>query len=204
MGAGSDRWPQQKSSFAVAWRTTWAPPTAAGGGCAKARPADRRWIRPKALKRSDAEEAGVVHATGPAKTKTAREDIIGAAIARDRARTAAADPGERLRRWRPLTRARWTLVDSFERSGARYIVARENQSRFEGLESLTDRERQAVVYLAVGQSTKETAYALGISDVTVRVLLARAATKLGVRSRAELLAHDEVRPLCPGKTTPVT
>src|SRR6266540_1833450 len=60
----------------------------------------------------------------------------------------------------------------------------------------------AVAYLAIGQSTKETAYALGISDVTVRVLLARAAAKLGVRSRAELLAHDEVPPLRPGGKKP--
>jgi DNA-binding CsgD family transcriptional regulator len=97
-----------------------------------------------------------------------------------------------LREWRPLTCARWTLVDSFERGGARYVVARENQSHIEGLAALTDRERQAVVYVAIGQSTKETAYALGISDVTVRVLLARAAAKLGVRSRAALLAHEDV------------
>jgi DNA-binding CsgD family transcriptional regulator len=140
----------------------------------------------------------IVHAEGPAQPKAAREDLIAAAAARDRTRTARAEAGDRLGAWRPLTRARWTLVDSFERSGARYVVARENQSCFEGLASLTDRERQAVVYLAIGLSTKETAYALGISDVTVRVLLARAAAKLGVRSRAELLAHDEVRSLRPG------
>ena len=141
----------------------------------------------------------VVHAIGPAKEKTARAALVATAKARDRARTPKAEPGDSLRDWRPLTHARWTLVDSFEENGARYIVARENQARFEGLESLTDRERQAVVYLALGQSTKETAYALGISDVTVRVLLARAAAKLGVRSRAGLLAHHEVRLLRPDK-----
>ena len=47
----------------------------------------------------------------------------------------------------------------------------------------------------MGQSTKEAAYALGIADVTVRVLIRRAATKLGVRSRDSLLAHHEVRQL---------
>ena len=144
----------------------------------------------------------IVHAAGPAKAKTAREDILRTARARDRARTSKADANESLRGWRPLTRARWTLVDSFKHGGARYVVARENQACFPGLDSLSDRERQAVVYLAVGQSTKETAYALGISDVTVRVLLSRAAAKLGVRTRAELLAHDEVRLLRPGNTAP--
>jgi DNA-binding CsgD family transcriptional regulator len=140
----------------------------------------------------------VVHAEGPAREKAAREDLIAAATARERARRPRRKAPRSLPDWPPLTRARWTLVDSFERGGARYIVARENQSAVEGLESLTDRERQAVVYLAIGQSTKETAYALGIADATVRVLLARAATKLGVRSRGELLAHAAVRPLAPG------
>jgi DNA-binding CsgD family transcriptional regulator len=146
----------------------------------------------------------IVHATGPARAKTARNELVETAAARERARSSKADAGERLGHWRPLTRARWTLVDSFERGGAKYIVARENQSCFPGLESLSDRERQTVAYLAVGQSTKETAYALGISDVTVRVLLGRAAAKLGVRSRAGLLAHDEVRLLCPDGKAPVT
>jgi DNA-binding CsgD family transcriptional regulator len=145
-------------------------------------------------------KARVVHATGPATAKAARDELVVAARARDRARTRVASAEAALRDWRPLTRARWTLVDSFERGGARYVVARENQSPISGLESLTDRERQAVVYLAVGQSTKETAYALGISSATVRVLLARAAAKLGVRTRAALLAHAEVRGLTPGGT----
>jgi DNA-binding CsgD family transcriptional regulator len=55
-----------------------------------------------------------------------------------------------------------------------------------------------VSYLALGQSTKETAYALGISDATVRVLLRRAASKLGTASRVELFNHPEVRRLRQG------
>ena len=97
-----------------------------------------------------------------------------------------------LRRWSPLTGARWTLVDSFERSGARYVVARENLAAVRGLTLLTERERQVVALLALRASTKEIAYTLGISDTTVRVLLARSATKLGVRSRAALLAHPDL------------
>ena len=91
---------------------------------------------------------------------------------------------------------------AFERDGTRYVVARENQTAVRGLQDLSDRERQAVAYLAVGQSTKETAYALGISDATVRVLLARAATKLGVGSRAALLAHPAVRAISPRPPKP--
>jgi len=140
----------------------------------------------------------VVHATGPARGKAERELLIATAEARERARKAHGEAGEELRRWQPLTRARWTLVDSFERGGVRYVVARENQSHPHGFEALSDRERQVIVYFAVGQSTKETAYALGISDTTVRVLLSRAAAKLGVRSRRGLLAHPQVRAMCLG------
>jgi DNA-binding CsgD family transcriptional regulator len=146
----------------------------------------------------------VVHATGPALAKDAREALIGAAKVRDLARTRTRkrkDGDERFRQWRPLTSARWTLVDRFESNGAKYVVARENQSQVRGLASLSDRERQVVAYLAIGQSTKETAYALGISDATVRVLLARAATKLGVRARAALLNHSEVRSMRPQPRT---
>ncbi len=89
--------------------------------------------------------------------------------------------------------ARWTLVDRFQRAGVRYIVAREAPKACSGFESLTDRERQVVAALAAGQSTKEAAYALEISSATVRVLVGRAVTKLGVRSRAALLAHEDVR-----------
>jgi DNA-binding CsgD family transcriptional regulator len=62
-----------------------------------------------------------------------------------------------------------------------------------GLEMLTDRERQVVLQAALGFTNKEIAYALGISDSTVRVLMARAAEKLGVRSRVELLSHPSLR-----------
>src|SRR4051812_43002802 len=117
---------------------------------------------------------------------------------RKQLRRPKAQPDETLRPWPPLTRARWTLVDRFERGGRRYIVARENRSQLRGLLALSERERQAVAYLAIGQSTKEAAYALGISDATVRVLLSRAAAKLGVRSRSALLSHPEVRRLRPG------
>jgi DNA-binding CsgD family transcriptional regulator len=64
-----------------------------------------------------------------------------------------------------------------------------------GLEILTVRERQVVSCLARGLSTKEVAFSLGIADATVRVLLARAASKLGVRSREAVLLHPAVVPL---------
>ena len=134
----------------------------------------------------------VLHAAGPARKKEAQAALIEMSRARDRARLRGTMIAEGLARWRPLT-----VVDSFERGGARYIVARENQAAVRGLAVLSDRERQVVAYAALGQSTKETAYALGISDSTVRVLLSRAAAKLGARTHAMLLAHPGVRALRP-------
>ena len=140
----------------------------------------------------------VVHATGAARTKLAQADLTESSKARDATWTKRPEVTDGLRRWRPLTAARWTLVDSFDRGGARYIVARENCAEVRGLMALTERERQVIAYAALEQSPKETAYALGIADSTVRVLLSRARTKLGAKSHAELLDHPEVRALRPG------
>jgi DNA-binding CsgD family transcriptional regulator len=138
----------------------------------------------------------VLHAVGPARDVQAQASLVETAAVRERARRGPDTPAA-VERWPPLTGARWTLVDTFDRNGARYVVARENRSDFGGLASLTGRERQVVAYLALGQSTKETAYALGISDVTVRVLIRRAAGKLGVSSRGSLIAHEEVQRMNP-------
>jgi len=66
------------------------------------------------------------------------------------------------------------------------------------MSALTERERQVVSYAVLGHPNKFIGYELHMSVSTVRVLVARAAAKLGVRSRAELikvvghsgLAHD--------------
>jgi DNA-binding CsgD family transcriptional regulator len=53
--------------------------------------------------------------------------------------------------------------------------------------ALTDRERQVVLCAIRGFTNKEIAYELGLADSTVRVLMARAASKFGAHSRKELL-----------------
>jgi DNA-binding CsgD family transcriptional regulator len=105
----------------------------------------------------------------------------------ERSRTKERKSGRRaLDLWHPLVGARWTLVDGFEENGSRYIIARENQAHAPHFEMLAARERQVVLQAVLGFSNKEIAYSLGISDSTVRVLMARATRKLGVRSRKEL------------------
>ncbi len=132
-----------------------------------------------------------VHAEGEAQSRAARERIRGAAAEIDAFR-AARDRRlgrEALDGWHPLIGARWTIVDHFEQDGTRYVVAQENQIEVAAFSMLTDRERQVVVHAALGHSDKQVAYALGISEPTVRVLIARAASRLGVRTRKELLEH---------------
>jgi DNA-binding NarL/FixJ family response regulator len=80
------------------------------------------------------------------------------------------------------------LLDQFESDGRRFIVARENAPRPPGPGALTLRERQVVGYAALGHDNKIIAYDLGIAHATVKVLMARAAMKLGVRSRAEVIS----------------
>jgi DNA-binding CsgD family transcriptional regulator len=131
----------------------------------------------------------VIHAEGAARGE--HRWLASKALAIEAARTKS-KRREGLRAldlWRPLNQARWTLVDSFEENGRRYIVARENQAEARSFSDLTDRERQIVVHASLGMTNKQIAYALGISDATVRVLMARAAKRFGVRSRKELLAH---------------
>jgi DNA-binding CsgD family transcriptional regulator len=64
-----------------------------------------------------------------------------------------------------------------------------------GLGLLTQREHQVVLGAASGKSTKEIAYDLGISASTARVLLGRACSRLGVRSREQLLRLPSVKAL---------
>ena len=92
----------------------------------------------------------------------------------------------------PTLGVRLTLVDTFEEHGSHYVVAREGDPCPQGIDTLTDRERQIVEFATLGNTNKEIAHALGISDATVRVLMARAARRVGVHTRRELLAHPAV------------
>jgi DNA-binding CsgD family transcriptional regulator len=90
--------------------------------------------------------------------------------------------------WKALVDARWSLVDHFERDGKHFILAERNDPIAGGIALLSDRERQVVALAAVGHANKMIAYELGISVSTVGVLLARAAKRVGVRSRKKLVA----------------
>ncbi|HZU85293.1 MAG TPA: helix-turn-helix transcriptional regulator [Polyangiaceae bacterium] len=78
---------------------------------------------------------------------------------------------------------RWTVIDRFEKDGHRYIVAVERH----GPEQLSASELEVVRLAASRVTNKEIAYRLGLAHATVRVLIHRAARKLGVTTRAKLI-----------------
>ena len=65
--------------------------------------------------------------------------------------------------------------------------------RPEGQATLAPREQQALALVAAGKTNREAAAQLGISDETVKTLLERAYTKLGVRRRAEAVLEARRR-----------
>jgi DNA-binding NarL/FixJ family response regulator len=90
--------------------------------------------------------------------------------------------------WESLVSNRWTFVDHIEHGGRRYLLALENEAARPSLTFLSPREREVLRRAAAGAHNKAIAYDLGLSHATVRVLISRAAHKLGVRTRVELLA----------------
>jgi DNA-binding CsgD family transcriptional regulator len=130
----------------------------------------------------------LLHADGEASLSTARRALQTATRVIEEARASSRDDSAlALESWKGLVASRWSLVDSFQQDGQRYVIARENLPPVTGPAALTPTERAVLTYLGRGSSTKETAYALGVSDSTVRVLLMRAARRCGVSTRKELL-----------------
>ncbi len=168
-----------------------------------------RWLRVMAhlgaglrLRRQTGDEeavldlSGQLHdAKGQAQEAESRSALRHAARAIDRARARRRSaPDEALAAWRALTEGRWSLVDRFESDGRHFLIARPNAPRpTVGARGLTAREACIVALAARGRSNKLIAYELGLSIGTVGTLLSRAARKLGVRSRAQLVIEWNTR-----------
>jgi DNA-binding CsgD family transcriptional regulator len=129
------------------------------------------------------------HAEGDAEVASAREALQRAVQRMEtaRGRLRKTDPAGAVDAWKGLVASRWSLLEQFERGGQRYIVARRNDATVSGVDVLSERERQAVGYAALRHSNKMIAYEMGLAANTVGVLLHRAAKKIGVASRDELI-----------------
>ncbi len=84
------------------------------------------------------------------------------------------------------SRRGWSLVEEFEHEGHLYRLVRRPLDRTRTLR-LTNRERQAVQLASEGKGRAEIARELGVSPSTVGVLLHRAGTKFGAKTRHELI-----------------
>jgi DNA-binding NarL/FixJ family response regulator len=151
----------------------------------------RRFPAPSAESGSEAvldPNGRVQHAQERAEPQSARDSLREAVRSRERARGSLRrkDADTALGIWRALVVGRWSLVDHFESDGRRYIVAVPNAPRSRDPRGLTDREQAVAELLALGQSNKRIAYALGVSEGTVAALAHRTLRKLGLRSRAAL------------------
>ena len=129
------------------------------------------------------------HAEEAAQPKSAREALRAAVKDIDRARSSLRrrDPHEALETWRGLVDGRWSLVDTFDTDGRRYVVARANEPDARDPRALSPKESRVVGYAALGHSNKEIAYALGIAASTVATHLTSAQRKLCAPSRVELV-----------------
>jgi DNA-binding CsgD family transcriptional regulator len=138
----------------------------------------------------------VAHADGSASTADALEALRDAARTMDRARASAGgrDDGA-LAAWRALVRGEWSLVDSFDSDGRRYLLARRNQPHARDPRGLTEQEAAVAAYAAQGLSNKLIAYTLGTEPSTVSTQLTAAMRKLGVASRPELASRFDWVPL---------
>ena len=132
----------------------------------------------------------LVHAEGPARTREARAALRAAVTTIDavRRKQRKSDPADALGRWKALVGGRWSLVDQFERSGRHFLVAKPNEARHVKPARLARREAQVVAHAALGHPNKVIAYELGLTESAVAAYLTRAKTKLGARSRIELIA----------------
>lgn len=85
----------------------------------------------------------------------------------------------------------WQVVDKVSVGSTDYVLLRRTRGPKSGVESLTPRERDAVRHACTGASNKDIAWAMGISDSTVGVLLLRACRKLKVVGRDALIRAFE-------------
>jgi DNA-binding CsgD family transcriptional regulator len=127
----------------------------------------------------------IEHAEGPARERDAIEALRNATLLLDRSRSSRgrSNPSAAIEARTALVSARWSLLDHFDNDGRRFVVAACNEPEVPHAVELSVRETQVLSYAALGQHNKLIAYNLGISASTVRVLLHRAATKLGAKGR---------------------
>jgi DNA-binding CsgD family transcriptional regulator len=123
---------------------------------------------------------------GPRKPSRMQADLINVHNGLRDGQTDGEDPGA------PRIRLQdWEVLDEVSVGATDYVILRRTRGSKRGVESLTPRERDAVRLACTGASNKHIAWAMGISDSTVGVLLLRARRKLKVVGRDALIRAFE-------------
>jgi DNA-binding CsgD family transcriptional regulator len=104
------------------------------------------------------------------------------------------------RRW-PET---WTIAEQFIREGYYYRLLRRPVEVKHTSPELTKREHEVLRLACVGHTNKGIAHSLNVSASTVGVLLFRAAAKLNVSSRSDLLSAYKRMALASTPDEPLT
>ena len=108
-------------------------------------------------------------------------------VEKSRLRARRRDP-DSLDDWRALVEGKYAIVPREDSDGKRYYFFVSNSPAMRSHVKLTEQETNAVSFSARGFTGKGAAYALGMSESFVSALLGRAAAKLGLHSRNELIA----------------
>jgi DNA-binding NarL/FixJ family response regulator len=124
----------------------------------------------------------IEHAEPAAQAYLAALKEAAVSIDRARARLRREDPEAALQGWRSLVEGRWSLVESFESDGRRYLLARRNAPSAPVVPLLTEREQQVLSLAVRRHSAKVIAYELGIAPSAVSGALKSGLTKLRVKS----------------------
>jgi DNA-binding CsgD family transcriptional regulator len=145
----------------------------------------------RALAQADAvlaPDGQLLHAEHEAREPRHQQALRDAVKAFDRARSRERriDPDTALEAWRALVSGRWSLVETFESDGRRYLVARRNPPGAMPGQALGRLEAHALVLRAQGASYKLAAYELDISAATAHRLVRAGMRKLGVSHESEL------------------
>jgi DNA-binding NarL/FixJ family response regulator len=88
----------------------------------------------------------------------------------------------------PRGRSRWEVIDEIVHDGAVYQLRRRPAEPPDATPRFTRREEQVLLGALRGESNKSIAFNLGLARSTVGVLLFRAAAKLGVKSRRDVIS----------------
>lgn len=96
------------------------------------------------------------------------------------------EPERALGLWKALLAGRYSTVDRWEADGRKFLAVYKNEPECADPRALGPSERRVAELIALGASTKEAAYALGVSSDAAQKALTQALRKLGLAARSDL------------------